>query len=450
MLVQIERLETAASKRKGGKAKQSYGSRETTSQLRQQLQDMARQRDELQRELSDASRRKNDMSGSSRRRDGSRDRDESFDASLRAPGSASVSIREPLRDRYDKELTAAKQKLIETTSKHAIEVDRLRAKLSESRARVSQLEEAQRVTLSRMAAGHSEVAEEAEAASEVLQKEVYAMREQLALYAEENAGLSAVCGELRHHVKEMEAQSSSEVLRLRQALAKAGDDLRQCGEQIKSLESSRNAVIKAGDDRTKLKEEIVKLHQQMYELEVKELEQATVIKALEGDLAAAQEEAQAAARQGKNGSASASTSAAASPSQNRNEAAAAAAAKRHQEGVVELLNASSDLVAFDTAMEHRSEVTSLEEKLAAARQEISKLEAELESAQKEVMRLNRVNGEAEGLRDEMSRLQGEIEREREEVMHLSLRIVVSFLQFVVSFFAICRILSAVGQCVVAL
>lgn len=254
------------------------------------------------------------------------------------------------------------------------------------------------------------------------------MREQLALYAEENAGLSAVCGELRQHIKEMEAQSSSEVLRLRQALAKAGDDLRQCGEQIKSLESSRNAVVKAGDDRTKLKEEIVKLHQQMYELEVKELEQATVIKALEDDLAAAQEEAQD-SRRGKNRSASASTSAAASPSQNRNAAAAAAAAKRHQEGVVELLNASSDLAAFDTAMEHRSEVTNLEENLAAARQEIGKLEAELESAQKEVMRLNGVNGEAEGIRDEMVRLQGDLEREREQVMGLCLQFAASYVKF---------------------
>ncbi len=51
-----------------------------------------------------------------------------------------VKIREPLKERCDKEIMAAKQKVVELSSKHAIEMEKMRTKLADARNRVGLLE----------------------------------------------------------------------------------------------------------------------------------------------------------------------------------------------------------------------------------------------------------------------------------------------------------------------
>jgi hypothetical protein len=222
-------------------------------QLRGQLSEMTRQRDALRREVDEATRRIENPATTLKAADTQKSTDSVLSTSREKPRGL-VKIKEPLKERCDKEIMAAKQKVVELSSKHAIEMERLRAKLAETRGRVAVLEdELSARDHQREILRYEETLIEAVHHTQRLFDQILAVNDGVEVVKDDVLDMADAWEDVYRRCKALEMEknaSESNVQNVKRLLEDKEHALRRCleeremlekehAERVKSLESSR-------------------------------------------------------------------------------------------------------------------------------------------------------------------------------------------------------------------
>jgi hypothetical protein len=219
---------------------------------------MTRQRDALRREVDEATRQLEHQPATMPKPAETQRSTDSLLAVPREKSRGLVKIKEPLKERCDKEIMAAKQKVVELSSKHAIEVEKLRAKLAETRGRVALLEdELSARDQQREILRYEETLVDAAHETQRLLEQIFAAKHGVELVKDDALDMADAWEDVYRRCKALEQDKKAlenDVDEVKRVLEDKERALRRCleerqaverehAERVKSLESSRCVYV---------------------------------------------------------------------------------------------------------------------------------------------------------------------------------------------------------------